>query len=176
MHSDPKTFDALLDKLTTTTSTYLRAQVEAGAQVVQVFDSWVGLLGPGQFRERIAHHLERLFDELRGVGVPVIYFAFGGATLLPEVRALRPDVAGIDWRVPLASARRELGPDIALQGNLDPAVLLGPADIIERRAREVCDELAGAPGHIFNLGHGIWKETRPEAVATLVDAVHAWQP
>ncbi len=176
MQSAPATFDRLLAKLTETTSAYLRAQVEAGAQAVQVFDSWVGLLGPRQFRERIAPHLERLFDDLRSTGVPLIYFAFGGATLLPEVRRLAPDVAGIDWRVPLSQARETLGPDIALQGNLDPAVLLGPAGNIRQRAAEVCDELGGAPGHIFNLGHGIWKETSPDSVSALVDAVHAWSP
>ena len=176
MHADPATFDALLDKLTRTTSAYLRAQVEAGAQAVQVFDSWVGLLGPEQFQERVAPHLERLFADLRDVGVPLIYFAFGGATLLPAVRRLGPDVAGIDWRTPLAQARDVLGPDIAVQGNLDPAVLLGPHEIIRREVDRVCAPLAGAPGHVFNLGHGIWKETDPEAVATLVDAVHGWVP
>lgn len=175
MQADPATFDALLKKLTDTTSAYLRAQVEAGAQAVQVFDSWVGLLGPEQFRERVAPHLERLFDGLRSAGVPLIYFAFGGATLLPQVRALRPDVAGIDWRVPLSSAREILGDRVALQGNLDPAVLLSDEANIRGRAREVCEAMTGQRGHVFNLGHGIWKETDPAAVAALIDEVHAWE-
>ena len=174
MNARPDVFHDLMEKLVDTVAAYLSAQIAAGAQAVQVFDSWVGLVGPGDYDELVAPHLERLFDQLRGRGAPLIYFAFGGATLLPAVRRLRPDVAGIDWRVPLAEARRVLGPEIAVQGNLDPAVLLGDPGRIAPKVGPICEQ--AGPGHVFNLGHGIWKETRPEAVAELVRAVHAYRP
>lgn len=176
MQGQSAVFSDLMARLVDTVALFLQAQIEAGAQAVQIFDSWVGLLGPSDFREFVVPHLERLMERVRGRGVPVIYFAFGGATLLPLVRELRPDVAGIDWRTPLDDARKALGPDIAVQGNLDPAVLLGPHARIRRDVERVLGEAGPGPGHVFNLGHGIWKETPVEAVEALVRAVRDGSP
>jgi len=170
-YSDPATFHALLSKLTTTVGAFLNAQVAAGAAAVQVFDSWIGLLGPAEYREAIAPHMEALFGMLDREAAPLIYYVSGGAMLLPEVRRLEPDVAGVDWRVPIGQAREILGPHIAVQGNLDPAALLAQPEVAAGRARAVC-AAAGERGHVFNLGHGLFPDTPIESVKAVLDAVH----
>ena len=172
MYSDPAVFHALMDKLARTVAEYLRAQVEAGAQAVQVFDSWVGLLGPRAYRELVVPHLERVFEGIDRQAAPLIYFPNGGAMLMEDVSELRPDVVGIDWRTPLDWARLVLGSDIAVQGNLDPAALLAPPEEAARRALEVCEEAGDGAGHVFNLGHGIQPNTPIPSVEAVVTAVH----
>ncbi len=170
-YADPDTFHALLDKLTRTVADFLTAQVAAGAGAVQVFDSWVGLLGEAEFSELLAPHLETLFGSLDREAAPLIYYVSGGPTLLSAAAALRPDVVSVDWRVGIDRARELLGPGIAVQGNLDPAALLGPPEEAARRARAVC-ERAGSTGHVFNLGHGLFPDTPVESVQAVVAAVH----
>jgi len=172
LYRDADAAHALLTKLADLVATYLEAQAAAGAQALMVFDSWAGLLGPNDYRRFAFPALERVTNRLRALDLPIIYFPNQGATLLSSVASLPVDVVGIDWRVPLSEARRILGPDKAVQGNLDPATLFGPADEMTRLAGEVLDEAGSEPGHIFNLGHGIERMTDPDQVARLVDFVH----
>jgi uroporphyrinogen decarboxylase len=170
LHQEPAFARKVLDALGDMLMDYAAAQVEAGATAVQIFDTWAGLLAPRDFAEMEAPVLRRVFDHIRDLGVPSIYYVNGCAGLLSEIGTLGADVAGIDWRVPLDVARAALPDGMAVQGNLDPLVLLGYKDTIRERVREVLDAGAG-PGHIFNLGHGIHKETPPENVEVLVDTV-----
>jgi uroporphyrinogen decarboxylase len=174
----PAQAHALLDKLTQTIIAYLRSQVEAGAQALQLFDSWVGILGIEDFATYAAPYIERVLTALRPLKVPLIYFANGGAALLEQVGKLPADVYALDWRLPLSTARERLGIQVAdptdrraVQGNLDPMVLFAEVAEIERRVRAI---LAAAPpsGHIFNLGHGILPETPVPHVQALVELVH----
>lgn len=180
----PRDAHRLLQKLTDTVIVYLQAQVEAGAQALQIFDSWVGALGRDDFAEFAAPYVRQILEALRPSGVPLIYFAHGGSALYPLVGKLPADVFGVDWRLPIDEARRQLGlagktapasrprnKAPAIQGNLDPIALLGPKAGIERRVRDI---LARAPrrGFIFNLGHGIVPETPVEHAQALVAMVH----
>jgi len=171
LHGDPATFDALLGQLTAMTIAYLTAQVRAGAQVVQLFDSWVGALSPLDYDRAVAPHMRRLFAALAPLGVPVVHFGTGTAGLLPAMAAAGGDVIGVDWRIGLQAAWR-LVPDRAIQGNLDPAVLLGPWATVERHARAVLADARGRRGHVFNLGHGVLPATDPDQLRRLVDLVH----
>jgi uroporphyrinogen decarboxylase len=137
-----------------------------------IFDSWAGLLGPEQYREFAFPAVQRVIDALRPLDVPLIYFPNQGATLLPTARDCGADVVGIDWRLSLSDARGILGPDIAVQGNLDPTALFAPRRELARQIERVIEDAGPGPGHIFNLGHGIEKATNPDAVAFLVDHVH----
>jgi len=168
----PELAKALLDRLADSTAAYLKAQVAAGAQAVQLFDSWVGVVSPDDWERFVFPPTARLISALRETGVPVIYFANGATTLFDRIGKIGADVYGVDWRLPLGEARRRLDPTgaVAVQGNLDPAVLLGPPDNIERQARAVLAQGEGR-GHIFNLGHGIFPETPIESVETLVRTV-----
>ena len=175
VHAEPVVTARLLDRLADAMIVYLRAQAEAGAQALMVFESWGGLLGPIDYRAvamppmlKIAEGLQ----DIRAKGVPLIYFANQGMANLEAVKSLPVDVVGLDWRVPMGPARTLLGPDKAVQGNLDPALLFAPKDTLCRRIDDVLADAGPAPGHIFNLGHGIWPETDPDAVARLVDHVH----
>ena len=152
------------------TRDYLVAQVKAGAQAVQLFDSWVGVLSAEDFETFALPPTAALVAALRATGVPVIYFGNGATSILDRVARLGADVYGIDWRIPIDEARARLGGEAAVQGNLDPAVLLGPVGEVERRAREIVRR-GGKRGHVFNLGHGITPEVPLEAVAALVAAV-----
>ena len=178
----PKEAHRLLHKLTETVIVYLQAQVQAGAQALQIFDSWVGALGREDFAEFAAPYVRRILEALRPSGVPLIYFAHGGSALYPLVGKLPADVFSVDFRLPIDEARRQLGlarrptgrgarKPAAIQGNLDPIALLGPKSGIERRVRDI---LARAPrrGFIFNLGHGIVPETPVEHAQALVQLVH----
>lgn len=171
MHAYPGAWNRLMDRLAENLGTYLRAQVEAGAQTVQIFDSWVGVLSAETFRRAVAAHLRRMI-EMVGGGVPRIYFATGNAHLLREIADLPTEVVGLDWRLRLADAAATLGAGKALQGNLDPAMLVGAPESLEATARRVVQEGKSLGGHIFNLGHGVPPQTDPGRLGRLVDLVH----
>jgi uroporphyrinogen decarboxylase len=172
MHDEPDAWRALLDHFVDMDLAYLRAQVHAGAQAVQLFDSWVGALSPFDYRESVQPHVRRLFDGLGDLDVPTIHFGTGSAGLLDTMADAGGDVLGLDWRVSLADGWARVG-ERAVQGNLDPALLLGPWEATERQARWVLAEAAGRPGHVFNLGHGVLPATDPEDLRRLVDLVHS---
>ena len=167
----PKLAHQLFGKLADALIPYLKMQVTAGARVVQIFDSWGGELGPRDFAEFSLPYLQRMVRELKATGVPVIVFGTGMSTLLPLLRQTDADVLGLDWRIEIDEARRVLGGDVAVQGNLDPAALFLPRVELEARAADIIRR-AGPVGHIFNLGHGILPPTDPEQARSLVDAVH----
>jgi uroporphyrinogen decarboxylase len=171
LFSAPAAAHALLEKLTETCIRYLTAQVKAGAEVVQLFDSWVGQLAPEDFCVFALPYVQKIVDRLRPLGVRIIYFANDGATLLRDAAKSGADALGVDWRCPIDEARRLVGNDVTLQGNQDPTSLFAPIPEIERRAREVLTR-AGTRRHIFNLGHGILPPTPPEHAIALVEAVH----
>lgn len=172
LFAEPEASHRLLRKLADTMVRYLEAQAAAGAKALMIFDSWAGLLGPEQFREFAFPAVQRVIDTLRPLDVPLIYFPNQGATLLETVRECGADVVGIDWRLPLSDARRILGPETAVQGNLDPTALFAPREELARQIDRVLEDAGAAPGHVFNLGHGIGRRTEPDAVAFLVDRVH----
>ena len=169
MYGSPEVWHALMAKLADAFARYLAGCVRAGADVIQVFDSWVGALSVGDYREFVAPYSARL---LEAVDAPTIHFATGDAHLLEERRNVGGDVIGIDWRVPLDVAWERIGHDRGIQGNLDGAVLLGPWERLEREADDVLRRAQGRPGHIFNLGHGVLPETSPEDLGRLVELVH----
>jgi len=171
-HRDPGAWHALLERIDRVTIAYLKGQIEAGAQAVQLFDSWVGCLGPADYRELVLAHSRRVIEALPA-GVPVIHFGTQTAALLPWMKAAGGDVIGLDWRVDLVDEWDRLG-DVAVMGNLDPAVLFAPRAEVRRRVRGLLARVAGRPGHIFNLGHGILPNTPLDNVLALVDAVHEW--
>lgn len=173
LYADPATAHRLLEKCAETLERYLLAQVRAGAQAIQVFDTWGGLLAPDDFREFALRYARRVLDALRDAGVPRIYFALNGAHLLDEIRECGAEVVGLDWRTGIAEASRRLGPSFALQGNLDPCVLMASPAVIAARAARIVEEGALAPGHIFNLGHGILPETPVENAQALVESLRA---
>jgi uroporphyrinogen decarboxylase len=173
MLSEPETWRDLMDRLTEATSAYLRYQVETGAAAVQLFDSWAGALGVEDYRDHVLPWSRRILDGLAGLGVPRIHFGVGTSHLLELMRETGPDVVGFDWRVPLDEGWSRVGHDIAVQGNLDPAALLAPWEIVERKAADVLRRAGGRPGHVFNLGHGVLPETDPDNLARLVEFVHA---
>ena len=169
MYGDPATWHSLMEKLSVTVRGYLQAQVEAGAQALQLFDSWVGCLSPADYREFVLPHSKLILDGVKNLGVPVIHFGVDTATLLRDIAAAGGDVIGVDWRLPMDEARA-LVPDRPLQGNLDPVALLGPWEPLAARAKDI---LARAKGpHIFNVGHGLLPETDPAVVRRLVELVH----
>ena len=171
MHAEPETWSALLDHLVTTTIAYLRAQVAAGVETVQVFDSWVGGLSPLDYQRRLWPHMRRLFEGIAGLSVPSIHFGVGTAGILGLQASAGGDVIGLDWRIALSEGRRIVG-DRAVQGNLDPTLLLGPWEGVEEQARWVLEQNARRPGHVFNLGHGVLPGTDPDHLRRLVDLVH----
>jgi uroporphyrinogen decarboxylase len=172
LFAHPESSERLLDKLADAMAAYLRAQAEAGAQALMLFESWAGLLGPREFQRFALRAAKRTFAGLSNVGVPLIYYPNNGGSLLDQVAAMNVDVVGIDWRTPLSVARRTLGPDKGVQGNLDPAALFSSPEDLRKHVQAVLTEAGPAPGHIFNLGHGIWQQTNPDNVARLVDYVH----
>jgi uroporphyrinogen decarboxylase len=172
MHEQPETWAGLLDILVEATIRYLRAQVAAGAEAVQLFDSWVGGLSPLDYERRLLPWMRRLFAGLADLGVPTTHFGVGTTGLLGLQASAGGDVIGLDWRIALAEGRRLVG-DRAVQGNLDPVLLLGPWAAVEEGARWVLDQNDRRPGHVFNLGHGVLPATDPDHLARLVDLVHA---
>jgi uroporphyrinogen decarboxylase len=171
IYADPSGLHRLLETITGVTWRHVAAQVQAGAQAIQLFDSWAGVLSPAAYREFALPYARRVLEELRGSGAPRIYFALHGAHLLEAIGECGADAVGVDWRVGLDEASRRLGHRFVLQGNLDPCALLGPPSVIVERAREVLECGAEAPGHVFNLGHGILPSTPVEHAQLLVDAV-----
>lgn len=172
MHAAPATWDALMSHLAQVTVAYLRAQVQAGAQAVQVFDSWVGALSPLDYARHVLPYTRRVFEGLADLGVPCIHFATGTSGMLRLLRQAGGDVIGVDWRVPLDEAWSSIGHDRAIQGNLDPAVLLAPREVIREHVIDILTKAGGRRGHIFNLGHGVLPETPVENVQFVVDLVH----
>ena len=173
LYGAPKDAHALLDKLARTCARYLEAQVVAGADCVQLFDSWGGIVSPGDFREYPLRYAKQVIAELRhgpARDVPIIYFVNGCAPYLDDYAASGADVLGVDWRVAIDEVRRRVGPDVALQGNLDPGALFAPPAEIRARVAEILAR-AGTTGHVFNLGHGVLPETDPEHVRAMVTAV-----
>ncbi|HUO62747.1 MAG TPA: uroporphyrinogen decarboxylase [Terriglobales bacterium] len=171
MRAERQAWHALLERLAEITAAYLNGQIAAGAQAVQLFDSWVGALSPADYREFVQPHSRAVIRRLTP-GVPVIHFGVGTATLLASMKEAGGDVIGLDWRVELGPAWERLGHDVAVQGNLDPAVLLSSLADIRAAAQSILAAAAKRPGHIFNLGHGVHQETPVENVKALVDIVH----
>ena len=172
MYREPELWHRLLDKLARVVTGYLRRQIRAGAQAVQLFDSWVGCLSPGDYAEYVLPHVQLIFEGLKREQVPTIHFGTGTGALLSLMREAGGDVIGVDWRIHLDDAWVKLGPGVAVQGNLDPVALFAPLHEIERRVEDILRRAANRPGHIFNLGHGILPQTPVEHVAAAVEMVH----
>lgn len=171
MYHDPGAWHAMLSLISRALAKYLNAQIEAGAQAVQLFDSWVGCLSPDDYREYVLPHTQAVIRNVTP-GVPVIHFGTGTATLLELMREAGGDVIGLDWRVPLDEGWQRLGADVAVMGNLDPVTLFANQQTLRTQAKRILDQAGGRSGHIFNLGHGILPETPVENVVALVEMVH----
>ena len=172
MFSEPEAWNELMTKLSETTRRYLLAQIRAGAQAVQLFDSWVGALAPEDYRDYILPYVRSILQDVEATGVPVIHFGTGTSTILDLQKQAGGTVIGVDHRLSLSRAHQMLGEGVAYQGNLEPMLLLAPWEVLEKRARAVVQEGLALPGHIFNLGHGIVPETDPEVVTRLTQLVH----
>ena len=178
MHSDPATWHALLGRLADITIAFLHAQLHAGVDAIQLFDSWAGALSLADYREYVLPHSQRVFAEIEAARVPRIHFGVGTGELLGAMGEAGADVVGVDWRIPLDVAAGRVGPGKGLQGNLDPAILFAGWDVIEREVRRIAAEAdraraAGATGHIFNLGHGVLPDTDPTVLTRVVELVHS---
>jgi uroporphyrinogen decarboxylase len=172
MYTEPEAWNALMGKLAEVVRRYLRAQVQAGADCVQLFDSWVGQMSPDDYREYVQPHVAHILKDVEKVGVPVIHFGTGTHSILELQRDAGGTVIGLDWRTPLAEGWARVGYDHAVQGNMDPTVLFAPVDVAKKHAKRVLDGAARRPGHVFNLGHGILPETPVDTVKAVVDFVH----
>jgi uroporphyrinogen decarboxylase len=175
MMGRPDVWRQLMDKLTTLVAGYLKAQAQAGAQALQLFDTWAGLLSPSDYVEFALPYNRAVVKEAARTGVPVIYFSTGTSGMLELAVQSEADVIGVDWRVDLSEAWRRIGPEIAIQGNLDPVALLAEWPELEKRATAVLRSAGGRPGHIFNLGHGVLRDTPVDSVRRLVDFVHEYR-
>ena len=167
-------FDYLMDKLTTTIISYLSDQIKAGAQAVQIFDTWAGMLTPDDYKEFVLPYVKKVISELKKEEVPIIYFVNDCAGILKEVKKAGADIIGIDWRIDIADAIKKLGKKLVIQGNLDPCALFLPKEKIEERVKDILWKGETAKGHIFNLGHGILPQTPVENVVAMVEAVHKY--
>ena len=172
MYRDPKTWHVLMEKLADGMAAYLLAQIDAGVELVQVFDSWVGCLSPHDYRNYVLPYSQRLFKRLEASGVPRIHFGTGTSNFLEEMKMAGGDVISVDWRIPIDVAWSRLGPDISIQGNLDPAALLADFDLVKSFTTDILQRVNGRRGHIFNLGHGMLPGASAESVAALVRFVH----
>ena len=172
MWTDTMVWDALMNKLTDMVIQYLSVQIAAGAQAVQVFDSWVGALAPQDYRDYVLPYMIRLFSSLKSLSAPRIYFGVGTGSLLELMAEAGPDVLSIDWRVPLTSAHQRLGAGIALQGNLDPVRVTAGFAAVAEPIKDMVQAMKTRPGYIFNLGHGVLPETSPEVLQQIVQWVH----
>jgi len=171
MYQDRPTWDALMEKISEVLIRYLNAQIRAGVQAVQVFDSWVGCLSPPDYEEYVLPYSKKIIEGV-SKSVPLIHFATSNATLLELMKRAGGDVIGLDWRIDIGEAWARIGYDVGIQGNLDPVILFGSVDLIKKEVRRILDRVGGRPGHIFNLGHGILPNTPVKNVAALVEAVH----
>jgi uroporphyrinogen decarboxylase len=174
MYSAPEVFHALMEKLSVVLSDYLVAQIRAGAQAVQVFDSWVGALSPQDYETFVLPYSQKVLEAAKAENVPAIHFGTDTTTLLPLMKRTGGDVIGLDWRIPLDDGWALLGEDVAVQGNLDPALLFAPLSEIKARVHDILRRAGGRPGHIFNLGHGILQNTPVDNVKAVVDMVHEY--
>jgi uroporphyrinogen decarboxylase len=172
MYGQPELWHRLMTTLTEVVVRYLRGQIAAGADAVQLFDSWLGLLSPQTYDEYVLPYTARIFAELRG-SAPTIHFSTGTASLLEAIASAGSDLVAVDWRVPLDDAWTRIGADRGIQGNLDPTLVLAPFDVVAAGARDVLRRAGGRPGHIFNLGHGVLPETPPDHLSRIVELVHA---
>ncbi len=173
MGEDPQAWHLLMEKLSDAVAIYLQAQIAAGCQVLQIFDSWVGCLSPSAYREYVFPHMQRLFLQLPKE-VPVVHFGTGNATILPLMKQAGGSVMGLDWRMPISETWDQLG-EVAIQGNLDPVLLFAEPKVFLGEAERILREVGGRPGFIFNVGHGILPETPVDHVMTLIDFVHGWK-
>ncbi len=173
MYSEPKAWFALMDKLGEMAITYVKAQIKAGASAIQVFDSWVGALNVEDYRIYIKPVMEKIFSGLKDEGVPLIMFGVGASHLANEWNDLPIDVVGLDWRLPISEARSR-GISKTVMGNLEPALLLAPWEVIEKKVRTILDEGMSQPGYIFNLGHGVFPEVNPETLKKLTSFIHSY--
>lgn len=174
MYRSPDTWRILMEKLTTAMTAYLRAQIRSGVDAVQLFDSWIGCLSPQDYREYVLPYSRSIFKNLEDTGVPRIHFGTGTSALLEEMREAGGDVFGVDWRIAIDEAWKRLGQDVAIQGNLDPAVLLADMSLLKSRAEDILMRARGTPGHIFNLGHGILANSPVQNALELVKFVHSF--
>jgi uroporphyrinogen decarboxylase len=172
MYEAPDVWHALMKKFAEVVRRYLRAQIAAGAQAVQLFDSWVGALDPTDYETYILPHVRHILSDVMTTGVPVIHFGTTTSTLLELQKKAGGTVIGVDWRLPMDQARARLGNDVALQGNLDPLLLFAPRELLRARVADVLQRAGSGPGHVFNLGHGILPETSPDTAKYVVDLVH----
>jgi len=172
MYAAPEIYAALMEKITTMSIEYLNAQIAAGAQCIQIFDTWGGILSPADYERFVLPYTERLINGLNRMETPVIHFVKGSGAMLTTVKKAGGDVMGLDWHVNLGAARDQLGTQMAVQGNLDPTVLYATPEIIEREVKRILDENADRPGHIFNLGHGILPTVPPANAKFMVECVH----
>jgi uroporphyrinogen decarboxylase len=174
MWQAPEIWDALMEKISEVLLRYLKAQIKAGAQAVQIFDSWVGALSPDDYKTYVLPYSKYVLSGLKNEGVPVIHFANNASSMLELVVEAGGDVIGLDWRINIDDAWKKIGYDKAVQGNLDPFTLFAPPKLIEEKVKHILELVGNRPGHIFNLGHGINKETPVENVIALVEAVHKY--
>ena len=175
MYEEPEMWALLMTKVADVLVDYLKMQVKAGAQTLQVFDSWVGCLNPGDYQTYILPHTRRVFDGLKDAGVPVINFSTGTSSMLPLIREAGGDVMGFDWRIHLDDAWQQIGHGTPIQGNLDPNILFAPIPVIREKVNDILKRAGGRAGHIFNLGHGILQHTPVDHVKAVVDMVHEYR-
>jgi uroporphyrinogen decarboxylase len=173
IYQDRPAWDVLMEKISEVLIRYLNLQVRSGVQALQIFDSWVGCLSPGDYEEYVLPYSKKVMDGV-SKSVPLIHFATSNSALLELMKRAGGDVIGVDWRVDIDQAWARLGHDVGVQGNLDPVILLGPVDLIEKNVKRILDRVGDRPGHIFNLGHGLLPNTPPDHVAALVDTVHEY--
>lgn len=173
MYAQPDAWHLLMNKLADMTITYIKAQIEAGSQAIQIFDSWVGTLNVQDYRKFIKPCMQKIFTELKAEGVPLIMFGVGASHLVNEWHDLPLDVVGLDWRLPIEEARKR-GITKSVQGNLDPAILLSPWEVIEERTKQILDQGMESNGFIFNLGHGVFPEVKPDTLKRLTAFVHEY--
>jgi uroporphyrinogen decarboxylase len=176
MYNHPAAWDALMAKLVAVTSAYSAEQVRAGADAIQIFDSWVGCLSVEDYRRYVLPHVSGMVKQLQKTGVPIIYFGTDSATLLPSMKETGADVIGVDWRIPLDEGWQRIDHQAAVQGNLDPVLLFADWNELKSRAEDILRRAAGRPGHIFNLGHGILPETPVDNVKNLARFVQEYTP
>lgn len=172
MFSSERLFGYLMDKITDSVAAYLKAQIRAGVQAVQLFDTWAGILSPDDYRVFALPYVKKAISEVSKEGVPIIYFVNGSAGILKDIKKSGADVIGLDWKVDMAEAVKALGKKVSVQGNLDPTSLFLPEDKLKEKVRDIILKASHARGHIFNLGHGILPETPPEAAKALIKMVH----
>lgn len=172
MYQNPSLYHTLLDKITKSISLYVSSQIKAGAQAIQLFDTWAGILAPEDYRDFALPYTKAIIENIKGTSTPIILYINGCAGLLEFMKEAGPDVISLDWRIGLDRATQRLGKDIAVQGNLDPCALFLPPEKIESRVRDILEKAKDSPGHIFNLGHGILPETPVENAILMVEAVH----